>query len=353
MTTGWGGRLLPPPPAFAHPAMDGQMKRGTPDHPKTFQLAEALGISQLEAIGLLEALFHVTAAYTPQGDVGRYTDAFIARAVYWSGSPEALIEALVTARWLDRCAVNRLVVHDWSDHADGSVRKRLKRDDVEFCRLVPLNEADTAAGQDGRTERPDRMAGQDGRTDGGADDQTEAADVAEVSPDGSESRSAPIARQDGQTTLADAMAGQSGRTKRPDKMAGQDGRTRGPDKTAVRPSPAQPSPSAPSHAMPCQAQPIRAQPPPAADDAPDSLVTALTAAGVRGRDAQNLAAAYTPRRIGAVLEFVRLRDPPPRNPAGFIRTLLETKSKPEERTPVGRAADAISRQGRNRVGAAP
>jgi hypothetical protein len=103
------------------------MKRGGPSHPKTYALAEALGVRRVHAVGLLELLFHFTAQYAPAGDVGRYTDKRIAAALDWCGSVSKLIDSLVDSRWLDRHPVARLVLHDWADHADRTTLQKLNR----------------------------------------------------------------------------------------------------------------------------------------------------------------------------------------------------------------------------------
>ena len=107
------------------------MKRGTPDHPKVLELAEALGCRRPAAIGHLELLFHFTAQYAPRGDIGRYSNKRIAAALDWPGNPDKLITALVTTGWLDSNSSTRLLVHDWHEHADRTVRQRLSRSGVE------------------------------------------------------------------------------------------------------------------------------------------------------------------------------------------------------------------------------
>lgn len=102
------------------------MKRGGPTHPKTFNLAELLGIRRAHAVGILELLFHFTAQYAPEGDVGRYSDKRIAAAVDWHGSPVKLVSALVEARWLDPHPTARLAVHDWAEHADRTTLQKLR-----------------------------------------------------------------------------------------------------------------------------------------------------------------------------------------------------------------------------------
>jgi hypothetical protein len=120
------------------------LKRGTPDNPKTVHLAELLNINRAWAVGILEMLWHFTAKFCPCGDIGRFTDKQIAEAVAWERptgergvTPEwKLSDALVTAKWLDRCTCHRLVVHDWSDHADQSVERFLARRGLVFVHTV-------------------------------------------------------------------------------------------------------------------------------------------------------------------------------------------------------------------------
>lgn len=109
------------------------MKRGTPNHPKVYALAEALGVRRVTAVGYLEMLFHFTATYSPAGDIGRFSDKRIATGVDWAGRPEKLVEALLQAGFLDRHPTYRLVIHDWHDHADESVKKRLARAKISFA----------------------------------------------------------------------------------------------------------------------------------------------------------------------------------------------------------------------------
>ena len=77
--------------------------------------------------GLLERLWHFTATSAPRGDVGRFSDADIAVMAGWRGKPEVLIDALVTAGWLDRDDEFRLLVHDWSDHAPYYIKRNIGR----------------------------------------------------------------------------------------------------------------------------------------------------------------------------------------------------------------------------------
>ena len=80
------------------------MKRGTPRNPKVLHLANLLKVKIPTAVGYLELLWHFTAEFTPQGDIGKYDDKWIEAALYWGGKEGRLIEALVQSRWLDRLA---------------------------------------------------------------------------------------------------------------------------------------------------------------------------------------------------------------------------------------------------------
>ena len=132
------------------------MKRGTPDHPKTLALMEELGVSKPTAVGLLELLWHFTAKFAPRGDVGRFSNRAISSAVGWDGDPNELISALVRCRWLDEHPDYRLIVHDWSEHADSSVRMWLARRGLDFvdgsaaCRKPSRAQAGPVDGQHGR-----------------------------------------------------------------------------------------------------------------------------------------------------------------------------------------------------------
>jgi hypothetical protein len=108
------------------------MKRGTLEHPKTLELAATLKIPRAYAVGLLEGLFHWTAKYAPTGDLSRFSDATIARGMYWGGKPERAIRALVKCGWVDEAGDQKLL-HDWSEHADQCVQKWLQRKDQRFA----------------------------------------------------------------------------------------------------------------------------------------------------------------------------------------------------------------------------
>jgi hypothetical protein len=115
------------------------MKRGTPTHPKTHQLAQLLGVHRLTAVGTLAHLWEWSARYAPQGDIGRWSADHIARSIEWPADPELLISSLVQSSWLCKASKpHHLLIHDWKDHAEDSVKKYLKRNNLEIydCRIL-------------------------------------------------------------------------------------------------------------------------------------------------------------------------------------------------------------------------
>lgn len=108
------------------------MKSGTERHPKTLHVAEILHLPVPTVLGHLELLWSFTAQFALRGDVGRWGDVAIERALLWTGENGALIQALTTAGFLDKDPQYRLITHDWADHAPDYIRKRLKRQGLGF-----------------------------------------------------------------------------------------------------------------------------------------------------------------------------------------------------------------------------
>lgn len=101
------------------------MKRGTIANKKTAFLADLLDVELLHAVGVLESLWHWTADQCPTGGLEGASDRVIATGVRWHGDASQLVNSLRKAGWLDPHDFHRYVVHDWVDHADGSVHKYL------------------------------------------------------------------------------------------------------------------------------------------------------------------------------------------------------------------------------------
>jgi len=108
------------------------MKRGTIEHVKMHRLAERLSLPRYAAVGIMESLWHMAATKAPTGDITAIGAEDIAFYVRWDREPSELIEALVACRWVDRDG-DRLLIHDWQEHAEDSVKKWLSRHGMKFA----------------------------------------------------------------------------------------------------------------------------------------------------------------------------------------------------------------------------
>lgn len=109
------------------------MKPKTPELLKFKRLSRRLNEGVRGTVGLLEMLWVGTAKNAPEGNVGRFSNEEIAVMCDWEGDADALVDALVETRWLDRCETHRLLVHDWSEHAPDYIRGNLKRWGRDFA----------------------------------------------------------------------------------------------------------------------------------------------------------------------------------------------------------------------------
>jgi hypothetical protein len=107
--------------------------RAVPDHPKFAELKALLNQPKGPTAGWLEMMWHFAGRFTPQGNIGKYSDLAIESWVEWDGTPGALIAALIQAGWIDRDSTHRLLVHDWKDHADKATKNSLMRAKLPFC----------------------------------------------------------------------------------------------------------------------------------------------------------------------------------------------------------------------------
>lgn len=107
------------------------MKREGFGHPKFRLAARDLGIPLCALYGIMESLWYATAVRFPRGDLGRLTDEEIGAEIdgleMLAISGERLVEVLVARRLLDLHPEHRLVVHDWSTHADSHVHAHLAK----------------------------------------------------------------------------------------------------------------------------------------------------------------------------------------------------------------------------------
>jgi len=122
------------------------VKRGATEHPKMMMLASVLGVQKWGAVGIMESVWHFTAKYAPQGDIGKYSDEMIAAGIGWQDDPKRLIEALLGCGWADLSGQGRPIVHDWSEHADDYADKYLARHGLTYADgRSPRRTADNAS----------------------------------------------------------------------------------------------------------------------------------------------------------------------------------------------------------------
>jgi hypothetical protein len=107
--------------------------RAVPEHPKFAAFKAIIEQPKGPAAGWLEMVWHFAGRFTPQGNIGKYSDKEIEAWVEWDGPPGKLIDALIQSRWLDRDPVHRLLVHDWAQHADKATKNALMRAQLAFC----------------------------------------------------------------------------------------------------------------------------------------------------------------------------------------------------------------------------
>lgn len=186
------------------------MKRGTPDHYKMADLARLLKVPAPYAIpwanGVMERLWHYAAKYTPQGDIGRVSDEQIAKACEWPERKSSqFISALLQAKWLDLSENHRLLIHDWPEHCDESVKKLLQRKGLPFC--CPENVLSDAQTISNSLAKPSQSpAFMEGRKEGAASPPEALASVSEFPETHAEVNQPPFAGTGAEVTAAIAKA---------------------------------------------------------------------------------------------------------------------------------------------------
>ena len=92
-------------------------------HPKTLRLARRLGVSIPAAIGHLQLLWWWAMDFASDGSLAAFEAEEIATAVMWDGEPDALLAALLAAKFVDE-APDGLAIHDWHDYAGRLVTRK-------------------------------------------------------------------------------------------------------------------------------------------------------------------------------------------------------------------------------------
>ena len=101
--------------------------------PKIRLLAAITGKPWPHCLGLAGLLWRFAGKHAPTGAVGTHSDEEIAISLEWTDEAGDLIEALVRCRLLDEAPPpERLLVHDWPEHAPRHVRASLQRQGLDF-----------------------------------------------------------------------------------------------------------------------------------------------------------------------------------------------------------------------------
>ena len=108
------------------------MKHETPHLLKFKKLQRRLGLRSWEAKGLLQSVWDFVGDNCPRGDVGRFSNEDIAFGIDFEGDFDPVIEALVETGWLEESEEHRLIIHDWKDHCEDRIKKRLQRAGMDF-----------------------------------------------------------------------------------------------------------------------------------------------------------------------------------------------------------------------------
>ena len=103
------------------------MKRGTLRHRKVYDLADALGVRRAEAVGLLTALWDMTAETFANGDIREARPAYLAEQCLWYADGKMLLEGLIACRLVDRLDNGALYIHDWHVHSENTVHNKIAR----------------------------------------------------------------------------------------------------------------------------------------------------------------------------------------------------------------------------------
>ncbi len=103
-------------------------------------VGNAVDVVSIETIaaGILERIWHLTIISAPAGDIGKLDNETIAEAAGWNLDADRLVAILVDVGWLDRCETNRLVIHDWHEHAPSFVKGNLSKWGKPFASSQPL-----------------------------------------------------------------------------------------------------------------------------------------------------------------------------------------------------------------------
>ncbi len=119
-----------------------------PTHNKIYDLMDTLHLRHAQAVGTVVLLWLWAASNAPDGDVTPYKPRAIAEAVRWGKSPQALYDALLAVRFLERDG-DRIRIRNWETRAAmlmDSVERKKKQNCERVKRYRERNKAKKEGG---------------------------------------------------------------------------------------------------------------------------------------------------------------------------------------------------------------
>ena len=113
------------------------MKHSATQSVKFSRLKRRLSWPTYQVIGLLEGIWLFAACNAQDGAIGRrHTDEDILAYLELPAGAPCPIQTMAETGWLDRCEINRLVVHDWAEHCPRWIQGAMARHGKQFASVT-------------------------------------------------------------------------------------------------------------------------------------------------------------------------------------------------------------------------
>lgn len=116
-----------------------QVHQQLKDHRKLLAAADELEIEPPHMLGLLTSFWLWALDNAPSGSLEGISNRNIARAAQWNKEPDAFVEAMKSAGFLDITEYGTLEIHDWYEYAGKLIDQReAENRDPGDAALLPL-----------------------------------------------------------------------------------------------------------------------------------------------------------------------------------------------------------------------
>ena len=143
-----------------------QVHQQLKDHRKLLAAADELEIEPPHMLGLLTSFWLWALDNAPSGSLEGISNRNIARAAQWNKEPDAFVEAMKSAGFLDITEDGTLEIHDWYEYAgklidqreaekQRSRRRRRPQDDRRTDRRTASGQAGKQPARNRRQTTPD------------------------------------------------------------------------------------------------------------------------------------------------------------------------------------------------------